>query len=146
MGGNGERRSCAFFEQLRQYTMSEKYINMHKRDDRDRTYCLAIQLQNSNVSSPMPHPREKSANLRKCMLWWDNARACSLLYRYNLTTLTNREYYNLNCRRQATYFNADTIGQDFRFRPSLRSWGQYCCGAKHYDEHCICILIMPVTN
>ena len=49
------------------------------------THCRASQLQNSKVSSPIPHPREKSANLRIWLLWFESARACSLLYRYNLT-------------------------------------------------------------
>ena len=59
------------------------------RHGKASTCCLAIQLQNSNVSSPMPHPREKSPNFRMWMLCCESASACSLLYRNNLQILPN---------------------------------------------------------
>lgn len=42
------------------WAVSEKRCKEQQKDTR----CLAIQLQNSNVSSPIPQPREKSLNLR----------------------------------------------------------------------------------
>ncbi len=63
------------------WTVSDKRCKGQQERD---TRCLAIQLQNSNVSSPIPQPREKSLNLLVWIVCCESASACSLLYRYNL--------------------------------------------------------------